>query len=609
MARQMNQSKQQGRGKGGGKSQQQPRVGNSKGGGVSISLGGYSTNIMKAADDDAEKPDRTIIFEKTKMCKFHILGLCVKGTECRFAHDRDELNALPDLYRTKLCKTLINTGNCEDRNCQYAHNKEELVEPPKERAELDPERTVAVALSKALPKQGRGQSTQGGGNKGSNQGNQRQAVTNQGNEHYGRSAYGRGHQPNSSAMPNNQQAAYQMYQAQQRMMMMAMQASTQAAGMQGMAQPPYFAGFAPVMVACSDQGMPLPICGGLPMVANPAAFAAPQQMSQTVEEESQAFDEPAQIHPASLRSIKSSGSICDMGSHDGSHDGDTVPKTTMVTKNTFLEEVSEPAASSMRYVHSADGRLDMLASGMSTPSAGSPQYRPQEIHFDEPNAQFAFQMEVAETPVRRIASGTRLSTVQEMPQGAGSSVSRPLMPRPSSSGNMMNHWAQLPEDRPFDPQESPVRVDANAPSKISIGSLRSAGSGNNLAAMAPDNEDVHPALRSVGSGLNLAAMGDGGSDPASPQLRHVGSGNALASMATQDVYISQLSADSEFEGGDQQDSEFMLRGFGARERLSLDDALNESVRVKNTFLEFNDPRQNKGLRQVHTAAGRLDVMG
>merc|ERR1719174_2674632 len=131
----MNQSKQQGRGEGGGKGQQQPRVGNSKSGGVSISLGGYNLNNMKVADDDAEKPDRTLIFEKTKMCKFHILGLCVKGTECRFAHDRDELNGLPDLYRTKLCKTLINTGSCEDPNCRYAHSKDELQEPPKERAE------------------------------------------------------------------------------------------------------------------------------------------------------------------------------------------------------------------------------------------------------------------------------------------------------------------------------------------------------------------------------------------------------------------------------------------------------------------------------------------
>lgn len=78
----------------------------------------------------ADKPDRTAIFEKTKMCKFHILGMCAKGSRCRFAHDRSEMNGLPNLYRTKLCKTLINTGFCDDENCRYAHSKEELRLPP-----------------------------------------------------------------------------------------------------------------------------------------------------------------------------------------------------------------------------------------------------------------------------------------------------------------------------------------------------------------------------------------------------------------------------------------------------------------------------------------------
>lgn len=60
------------------------------------------------------------------MCKFHILGVCTKGDNCRFAHDRLELQALPDLQRTKLCKTLIATGECNNPACRYAHNKEEL---------------------------------------------------------------------------------------------------------------------------------------------------------------------------------------------------------------------------------------------------------------------------------------------------------------------------------------------------------------------------------------------------------------------------------------------------------------------------------------------------
>mmetsp|Transcript_84331 Transcript_84331/g.132852 ORF Transcript_84331/g.132852 Transcript_84331/m.132852 type:complete len:427 (+) Transcript_84331:70-1350(+) len=73
---------------------------------------------------------RSDAFSKTKMCKFHILGICTRGESCQFAHDRVELNALPDLFRTKLCKRLINTGSCDDPNCKYAHNKEELREHP-----------------------------------------------------------------------------------------------------------------------------------------------------------------------------------------------------------------------------------------------------------------------------------------------------------------------------------------------------------------------------------------------------------------------------------------------------------------------------------------------
>jgi len=65
-------------------------------------------------------------FSKTKLCKFHIIGICAKGTMCPFAHNKDELKPLPDLAFTKLCKTLIQNGECTNRNCTYAHTKEEL---------------------------------------------------------------------------------------------------------------------------------------------------------------------------------------------------------------------------------------------------------------------------------------------------------------------------------------------------------------------------------------------------------------------------------------------------------------------------------------------------
>lgn len=76
------------------------------------------------------RSERTAVFGKTKMCKFYILGVCAKGTDCAFAHHADEMKTIPDLSCTKICKTLINTGVCDDPDCMYAHNKEELRNVP-----------------------------------------------------------------------------------------------------------------------------------------------------------------------------------------------------------------------------------------------------------------------------------------------------------------------------------------------------------------------------------------------------------------------------------------------------------------------------------------------
>eukprot|EP00746_Dinoflagellata_sp_MGD_P166861 gnl/MRDRNA2_/MRDRNA2_97040_c0_seq1.p1 gnl/MRDRNA2_/MRDRNA2_97040_c0~~gnl/MRDRNA2_/MRDRNA2_97040_c0_seq1.p1 ORF type:complete len:366 (+),score=55.98 gnl/MRDRNA2_/MRDRNA2_97040_c0_seq1:80-1177(+) len=64
---------------------------------------------------------------KTRMCKFHLLGKCFKGTDCGFAHNGDELQPLPNLSRTRLCQVLLQTGRCNNKNCSYAHSNDELV--------------------------------------------------------------------------------------------------------------------------------------------------------------------------------------------------------------------------------------------------------------------------------------------------------------------------------------------------------------------------------------------------------------------------------------------------------------------------------------------------
>lgn len=65
-------------------------------------------------------------FVKTKLCRFEILGACTKGLMCPYAHDAQELKALPDLRGTKLCKQYVSTGMCNIKACTYAHSKSEL---------------------------------------------------------------------------------------------------------------------------------------------------------------------------------------------------------------------------------------------------------------------------------------------------------------------------------------------------------------------------------------------------------------------------------------------------------------------------------------------------
>ncbi|CAK9040917.1 unnamed protein product [Durusdinium trenchii] len=95
---------------------------------------GHGRRRRKEVDETSveaqERAQRTVIFSKTKMCKFHILGACTKGVSCKFAHQKEELQELPDLACTKLCKMLISTGSCDDPNCRYAHNRTELKEIP-----------------------------------------------------------------------------------------------------------------------------------------------------------------------------------------------------------------------------------------------------------------------------------------------------------------------------------------------------------------------------------------------------------------------------------------------------------------------------------------------
>lgn len=65
-------------------------------------------------------------FAKTKMCKFELIGCCLKGTSCQFAHSESEMQSLPDLSKTKLCPAFIKNGVCDVPGCTFAHDKVEI---------------------------------------------------------------------------------------------------------------------------------------------------------------------------------------------------------------------------------------------------------------------------------------------------------------------------------------------------------------------------------------------------------------------------------------------------------------------------------------------------
>lgn len=90
---------------------------------------------------------------KTKMCKFHLIGECTKGSACTFAHSPEELQPVPDLTCTKLCPSVLNTGYCNVASCGFAHAVSEiqgmLAPPTPCKQRLTEEALCAVASTKA----------------------------------------------------------------------------------------------------------------------------------------------------------------------------------------------------------------------------------------------------------------------------------------------------------------------------------------------------------------------------------------------------------------------------------------------------------------------------
>jgi len=350
----------------------------------------------------------------------------------------------------------------------------------------------------------------------------------------------------------------------------------------------------------------------------------------------QSVHEPALIAPSSLRSIKSSSSICSLGgqldtvAEDETHDQmlgsswDGYPSYTngLIVKNTFLQEAVEQSPSGMRLIASAAGRLDCLAGeGTPTPTAAG------------------------ETFVRSRDNTPRANEETPSPDSTGRGQSGAF-----SRSNLHASGVQVTVKNTF--------LDFDSAQKQRSGLQPSSSWGGRLDVLAEEcskGEDVglyrvpegnHLFARQVSpnSGMPASAL----ARPASPgdalrspekrlqdtpfaaepgsRLRSVGSGaGSLSALAEEkeelhdaDVSVMQCSEDYLRDEAPLQSS-----GFGAGASNALNDprlqasAMPGNVpladmqwKVKNTFLDF-EPSEPKGLglRAVHTAAGRLDLMG
>ncbi|CAJ1344758.1 unnamed protein product, partial [Effrenium voratum] len=66
------------------------------------------------------------LYKKTRLCSFHQVGACNRGSACNFAHGEADLREMPDFSKTRICKAFAN-GSCElGVACRFAHGQHEL---------------------------------------------------------------------------------------------------------------------------------------------------------------------------------------------------------------------------------------------------------------------------------------------------------------------------------------------------------------------------------------------------------------------------------------------------------------------------------------------------
>ncbi|CAJ1441917.1 unnamed protein product, partial [Effrenium voratum] len=81
----------------------------------------------KVMKETAQPAYRLEAFKRTRLCKFHLSGNCVRGTSCNFAHSVEQIRDQPDFSKTRLCVDFSASKWCRDgAYCKFAHGDNEL---------------------------------------------------------------------------------------------------------------------------------------------------------------------------------------------------------------------------------------------------------------------------------------------------------------------------------------------------------------------------------------------------------------------------------------------------------------------------------------------------
>ena len=97
----------------------------------------------------ATKQELSANLERTALCSFFSMGKCLRGKECKFAHEMSQIRPKPDLTRTSLCHDFMRKGSCKSGDkCKYAHGEVQLRGQSKE--QILPKQRPATMVGSSL---------------------------------------------------------------------------------------------------------------------------------------------------------------------------------------------------------------------------------------------------------------------------------------------------------------------------------------------------------------------------------------------------------------------------------------------------------------------------